>query len=114
MNDSKLILDVKGLSVSFSTSRGTVRAVRNLDLELRRGETLAIVGESGSGKSVTVKTLIGILSKNGAVDSGRALFRYTDRGMEKETDLLSLSRKEMRRNINGKRKIGRASCRERV
>jgi oligopeptide transport system ATP-binding protein len=103
MDNSKLILDVKGLSVSFSTSRGSVRAVRNLDLELRRGETLAIVGESGSGKSVTVKTLIGILSKNGAVDSGRALFRYTDRGTEKETDLLSLSRKEMRRNINGKR-----------
>jgi oligopeptide transport system ATP-binding protein len=103
MNNSNLILDVKGLSVSFSTSRGTVRAVRNLDLELRRGETLAIVGESGSGKSVTVKTLIGILSKNGTVDSGMAMFRYTDRGREKETNLLSLSRKEMRRSINGKR-----------
>jgi oligopeptide transport system ATP-binding protein len=101
--NSKPVLDVKGLSVSFGTSRGTVRAVRNLDLELRRGETLAIVGESGSGKSVTVKTLIGILSRNGSVDSGRALFRCTDGGTEKETDLLSLSRKEMRRNINGKR-----------
>jgi oligopeptide transport system ATP-binding protein len=103
MNNSNLILDVKGLSVSFSTGRGTVRAVRNLDLELRRGETLAIVGESGSGKSVTVKTLIGILSKNGAVDSGTAMFRYTDRGREKETNLLSLRKKEMRRSINGKR-----------
>jgi oligopeptide transport system ATP-binding protein len=103
MNNSNLILDVKGLSVSFSTSRGSVRAVRNLDLELRKGETLAIVGESGSGKSVTVKTLIGILSKNGTVDSGTALFRYAGRGIGKETDLLSLSKKEMRRNINGKR-----------
>jgi oligopeptide transport system ATP-binding protein len=103
MNDGKLILNVKGLSVSFSTSRGTVGAVRNLDLELRKGETLAIVGESGSGKSVTVKTLIGILSKNGAVDSGIAVFRYTDNGIGKEADLLSLSKKEMRRNINGKR-----------
>jgi oligopeptide transport system ATP-binding protein len=61
------------------------------------------VGESGSGKSVTVKTLIGILSKNGTVDSGLAMFRYTDTGIEKETDLLSLTKKEMRRNINGKR-----------
>jgi oligopeptide transport system ATP-binding protein len=103
MNNSNLILDVKGLSVSFSTSRGTVRAVQNLDLELRKGETLAIVGESGSGKSVTVKTLIGILSKNGTVDSGTAMFRYTGRGTGKETDLLSLNKKEMRRNINGKR-----------
>jgi oligopeptide transport system ATP-binding protein len=103
MNNSNLILNVKGLSVSFSTSRGTVRAVRNLDMELRKGETLAIVGESGSGKSVTVKTLIGILSKNGTVDSGLAMFRYSDKGIEKETDLLSLRKKEMRRNINGKR-----------
>jgi oligopeptide transport system ATP-binding protein len=97
------VLSVQGLSVSFSTSRGTVRAVRNLDLELRRGETLAIVGESGSGKSVTVKALAGILSRNGTVDSGRALFRYTERGIEKEADLLSLSKKEMRRHINGRR-----------
>ncbi|MDR3138354.1 MAG: ABC transporter ATP-binding protein [Treponema sp.] len=100
---SNVILDVRGLSVSFSTGRGTVRAVRNLDLELRKGETLAIVGESGSGKSVTVKTLIGILSKNGRVDSGTALFRYREGETEKETDLLALSKKEMRRNINGKR-----------
>ncbi|MDR3174141.1 MAG: ABC transporter ATP-binding protein [Treponema sp.] len=97
------ILSVKGLSVSFSTSRGTVRAVRDLDLELRKGETLAIVGESGSGKSVTVKTLIGILSKNGTVDLGTALFRYREGETEKETDLLALSKKEMRRNINGRR-----------
>ncbi|MDR1637849.1 MAG: ABC transporter ATP-binding protein [Treponema sp.] len=103
MNDSNLILNVKGLSVSFSTSRGMVRAVRNLDLELRKGETLAIVGESGSGKSVTVKSLIGILSKNGTVDSGLAMFRYKAGGVEREVDLLSLSKKEMRRNINGKR-----------
>jgi oligopeptide transport system ATP-binding protein len=107
MNGRGLILDVKGLSVSFSTDRGIVRAVRNLNLELRRGETLAIVGESGSGKSVTVKALIGILSKNGTVDSGTALFRYSgegsNKGIEQELDLLALNKKEMRRNINGRR-----------
>jgi oligopeptide transport system ATP-binding protein len=103
MNGGALILDVQGLSVSFTTDRGMVRAVRNLNLELRRGETLAVVGESGSGKSVTVKTLIGILSKNGMVDSGTAKFRYADRGIERELDLLTLNKKEMRRNINGRR-----------
>jgi oligopeptide transport system ATP-binding protein len=103
MNGDNPILNVKGLSVSFSTTRGTVRAVQNLDLELRRGETLAIVGESGSGKSVTVKTLIGILSKNGTVDSGLAMFRYQDKGIPRDVNLLSLSKKEMRRDINGKR-----------
>jgi oligopeptide transport system ATP-binding protein len=103
MNNSKTILTVKGLSVSFSTGRGTVRAVRNLDLELHKGETLAIVGESGSGKSVTVKSLIGILSKNGTVDSGLAVFHYEDRGIPRDVNLLSIGKKEMRREINGKR-----------
>jgi oligopeptide transport system ATP-binding protein len=103
MNERNVILNVKSLSVSFSTAKGRVRAVRDLDLELRKGETLAIVGESGSGKSVTVKTLIGILSKNGTVDSGIAMFRYTAGDAEKDVDLLSLPKKEMRRTINGKR-----------
>jgi oligopeptide transport system ATP-binding protein len=103
MSDNKPILNVKGLSVSFSTSRGTVRAVRNLDLELHKGETLAIVGESGSGKSVTVKSLIGILSKNGTVDSGLAMYHYEDQGVSHDVNLLAISKKEMRREINGKR-----------
>ena len=47
------VLDVKGLSVTFGSGAGTVRAVESLDLHLDRGETLAIVGESGSGCDVT-------------------------------------------------------------
>ena len=50
---SDTLLDIEHLSVSFRTDRGKVRAVSDLSLSLKRGETLAIVGESGSGKSVT-------------------------------------------------------------
>jgi oligopeptide transport system ATP-binding protein len=102
-NNNNVILDIKSLSVSFSTSRGSVQAVRNLDLSLNRGETLAIVGESGSGKTVTVKTLIGILSKNGVVNSGTALFHYTQDGKDVTVDLLGISKKQKRDEINGKR-----------
>jgi len=97
------ILTVRNLSVSFTTKAGKLQAVRNLDLDLERGGTLAIVGESGSGKSVTAKTFMGILSNNGTIDSGQIDFRYTDSAGNMATlDLRSLSKKDFRRHVNGK------------
>ena len=47
------LLDVQDLTVEFSTRRGIVQAVKNIDIQVAKGETVGIVGESGSGKSVT-------------------------------------------------------------
>ncbi len=55
------ILQVKDLRVSFHTYAGEVRAVRGVNFELERGETLAFVGESGCGKTVTAKSLLRLL-----------------------------------------------------
>jgi oligopeptide transport system ATP-binding protein len=55
------ILRIDGLGVAFSTPRGTVHAVRDVSMTLRRGETVAIVGESGCGKSVTSLAVMGLL-----------------------------------------------------
>ena len=90
----KPILEVKNLSVSFNAFSGTVRAVRNIDLELYKGETLVIVGESGSGKSVTTKAILGILPKNGRIDSGEIIYQDEDMAKYKERDFY---------NIRGKR-----------
>ncbi|MCL1802820.1 MAG: ABC transporter ATP-binding protein [Eubacteriaceae bacterium] len=95
---SDLILEVKGLKVSFATKAGSVNAIRGVDLELPRGKTLAIVGESGSGKSVTAKAIMGILSSNGAIDSGEILF--TPKG-EGTLSLEKLSKKQFRKTVNG-------------
>jgi oligopeptide transport system ATP-binding protein len=90
------ILRMRDLRVSFKTANGIVQAVRGVDLDVFRGETVAIVGESGSGKSVTVKQVMGIRAHNEVVDSGTAEFTYTDdSGAERTVDLMALSDKEM-------------------
>lgn len=61
------ILQVNNLRVSFSTYAGEVQAVRGVDFELNRGETLAFVGESGCGKTVTAKALLRLLKPPFAV-----------------------------------------------
>ena len=66
------ILQVKNLRVDFHTYAGEIKAIRDVNFDLKKGETLAIVGESGSGKSVTTKTLMGLSAPNanitGAID----------------------------------------------
>ena len=101
MNE-KSILKFENLDISFRTNAGVVHAIRGVNIELRKGETVAIVGESGSGKSVTVKAAVGLLDGNATVNSGQILYRYTDdTGAEKIVDLLSMSKRDLRRTING-------------
>ncbi len=104
MANREKILEVRNLSISFKTSSGNVNAIRGVNLDLYRGETVAIVGESGSGKSVTAKAAMGILAKNGQVNSGSITFTYTREDGEKVTcDILKMSKKDIRAHINGKR-----------
>ena len=98
------VLTVRDLSITFTTTAGPVHAIRGVNLDLYRGETLAIVGESGSGKSVTVKAAMGILAKNGRVDSGSIEFTYHhDNGTPETVNILEMKKQDIRRHINGKR-----------
>ncbi len=55
------LLRIRNLSVDFSTASGEFRAVDAVDLDVEKGELLAIVGESGSGKSVSMLAMMGLL-----------------------------------------------------
>ena len=68
------ILSVKDLNVKFNLRGRTLHAIRNLSVDVYRGETLAIVGESGSGKTVLNKNFIGLLDPNGFIDGGEILY----------------------------------------
>ncbi|PWG00578.1 ABC transporter ATP-binding protein [Levilactobacillus bambusae] len=87
MENQDNVLEVRNLEINFDTFAGTVKAIRNVSFDLKKGETLAIVGESGSGKSVTTRAIMGLLARNAKVANGT--IEYQDR------DLLQLSERDM-------------------
>lgn len=85
------LLSVKNLYTRFDTFDGSVFALNDVNFDLLPGETLAVVGESGSGKSVTMLSLLGLLPRNSARVTGKALFAPPDLSV----DLLNTSRAEL-------------------
>ncbi len=83
------ILEIRDLTVEFSTEDGIVRAVTGVSYDLMPGEVLGIVGESGSGKSVSMLTVLGLTPiPPGRIAGGEAMY--------KGKDLLTMSKKELR------------------
>jgi oligopeptide/dipeptide ABC transporter ATP-binding protein len=88
-----LLLDVHDIHTQFTQNEQIIHAVNGLSYQVHEGEAVAIVGESGSGKSVGVRSLLRLLPRNGAVTSGKAIF--------KGDDLLTRSPEELQQ-IRGK------------
>ena len=86
------LLEIRNLSVEFSTARGPFRAVDGISLTVDEGDVLGVVGESGSGKSVTMLALMGLLPWTATVTADRLSFA--------NRDLLRLS-PAARRDITG-------------
>ncbi|HSS64315.1 MAG TPA: ATP-binding cassette domain-containing protein, partial [Gammaproteobacteria bacterium] len=61
MSSTEPLLQISNLSVDFRIGRQVNRAVSNVSLEVRAGESVALVGESGSGKSVTALSVLQLL-----------------------------------------------------
>jgi len=108
------LLDIRDLTVEFSTRRGTVRAVEHVDIAIAKGETVGIVGESGSGKSVTSYAAMRILDPAGRIAEGSVTFTGIDVRQASESDMRALRGREMsmifqnpRAALNPIRKVGR-------
>lgn len=88
------ILDVRNLTIAYTTRKGDVLAVRDVSFDIQRGEAHSIVGESGCGKSTVAFGIVNFLGRNGRIVSGRILFQGQD--------LVGRSQEELRR-IRGDR-----------
>lgn len=94
--NAEKILEAKDVVVKFSLRGKVLTAIREVSLDLYKGESLAIVGESGSGKSVFNKTFMGLLDGNGWVDSGSILYKGNDIAKYKtEKEWLTIRGKEI-------------------
>ena len=92
-SETSPLLEIENLSTFFHTEDNIVKSVRNVDLAIHKGETLALVGESGCGKSVTALSVMCLIpTPPGRFESGRILF--------KGQDLLQASEAEIQ-NIRG-------------
>ena len=57
----EVVIAIKGLKKSF----GTKHVLKNINLQLHRGENIVILGRSGTGKSVTIQCIVGMLKPDG-------------------------------------------------
>ncbi|WP_068617600.1 ABC transporter ATP-binding protein [Paenibacillus tuaregi] len=86
MND---LLNIEHLSTHFKTEEGTIKAVDDISLHVRKGETVCIVGESGCGKSITAMSIMGLIEGPAGKVAGGSI-HFDGR------DLTKLNRHELR------------------
>ena len=72
------LLNIENLKIAFESTTGVVEAVRDFDLTIYPGQSVAIVGESGSGKSTAAMSVLGLLPANGRVTDGSITFDGKD------------------------------------
>lgn len=76
--NQEVMLSVRDLNIKFTLRGKVLHAIRNVSLDVYKGESIAVVGESGSGKSVLTKSFMGLLDGNGFISSGEILYDGKD------------------------------------
>ncbi len=93
MDSNKTIIDIQGLTIHYETDDGSVKALNDVSLTMKEGETLGLVGETGAGKTTLARGILGLIpSPPGVIKAGKILFQ--------DSDLLHISESQMR-NVRG-------------
>ena len=95
MSAADLLLGVENLNIEFRLGEEYVRAVRDLNFELRPGETLGLAGESGCGKSTAALGIMNLLPDNGRISGGRIVFQGKDLAALSPREIRNIWWKEM-------------------
>lgn len=74
------VLDIRNLSVNYLTPRGTVQALRRINLQVPAAKVVGLVGESGCGKSTLISAVIRLMAENARMAAGEV--RFTGKEMQ--------------------------------
>lgn len=89
------LLEVINLSVHFNTYQGTVEAIDEANLTIRKGEVVGLVGESGCGKTTMARAILNVIpSPPGKISKGEILFQGKN--------ILLMDENELNFSIRGK------------
>jgi len=84
------ILEIKNLSIEYPISIGIVQAVKDVSLDLHRGEALGLVGESGCGKSTLGLSILNMVRPPGKIVSGKIVYRGKDILSMRDREILKI------------------------
>ncbi|MCG5217931.1 ABC transporter ATP-binding protein [Streptosporangium sp. KLBMP 9127] len=98
------VLRIEDLHTHFELDDGVVHAVDGVDLDIRRGEVLAVVGESGCGKSVMARSVLRLIDRPGRITGGHIWVRTGDgtEGTDGMADMVTADARVVR-SVRGKR-----------
>lgn len=81
------MLEIKNLSIQFTSLMGMVKAVQDVSFSLNEGEVLGLAGESGCGKTTTALSIPRLLPRNATIDNGQILFDGEDLCSKSEEEM---------------------------
>lgn len=89
LQDDNIVLKIEDLKINYEVGDEIVEAVSDLNLEVRKGETLGIVGETGAGKTTTALSILrlvpnppGVIKKGKIMVAGKEIMKLSTRQLE--------------------------------